>query len=453
MGRVQAQRFLNLDPLAEADSADLIELTGGQIAVATLDTLYQDLPDDDIRRAYRHLALWDGTALTPALTAAMLGTGPDNARQVLDTLDQHGLLSACGQDRWEMPAPTQDHGRHLALDHDSSREREAILTDAVTYYLMAGVAADRTLMPHRRRVAAAYGSADTAMFATRQAAMAWLHAEADAVVTAQRTALELGLPAMAWQFTEALWAFVLYTADFATWETTCQLGLRAAYACQDLIAQSRLHGLAGTLARRKGDAGDADYHHGESLHLARRAGDLDLQASAHEHSGVWLLEQGRAREALTVLAEGLQLHESLNHPRARALILRAQGRAQTALGDHPAALASLTEADAVFTDLDDDYLRGQVRVDLATLLRDQGHGEQGITFLTDAINLLAQAPLACAHAYEVAAAIHHDNGQTAIAQDVLDHAIACYQQLGLRDDHPALRRTRALAEQITPSTT
>ncbi|MFC4048252.1 hypothetical protein ACFOY4_01040 [Actinomadura syzygii] len=428
----------------------------------TLNAVYADLPDP-LQRAYRHLALLPGPMFSAAAAAAALAADDTAIDSFLARLSDVNLVQFGPElDQWRMPEPAAAHARALSEVGDSAGERAAVLARAVHHYLMWAARLDTVIAPGRRRYAAvfAWHPELPPAAADDQAAITMMQPWVPVLLAAQAAAADAGLHALAWQFAEALWGYVLRRQDYAAGQQVCATALDSAYRCADLVAQARAHMLAGALARRQGHLPEAMDHHDQAGELFERSGDTLGSAAAAEHLGATLLALSQPSEAVTVLQSGLDLYRAAPpHPRGQALLRRQLAIALARLGHHTQAYTHFDAAEGVFTDLGEPYLIARLALDLAEAAIARSDLDQALEHLGKAARVLPDRSSADdAHLHYLYAKVHRQAGHTDAADRAL--TIALDYRGHLPDDHPTAllvdtmaSGSRRTAASPAPSTT
>ncbi|TDC75639.1 tetratricopeptide repeat protein, partial [Actinomadura sp. 7K507] len=404
---------------------------------STLDAIYNGL-DPALQNAYQYLATLPGPAFSAAAAAAALRTDDQATDTTLARLHNAHLLEyGPGPEQWRMPAPVRVHAEHLA-ESLPEEDRAAALARAVRHYLMWAAGLETVIGHGRRRYAPvfAWEPGRAPAVAGDQEAIALVQEWVPTLLAAQSAAAAHAMHHAAWQFVDALWGYLIQRQDYPAWRRVCQIGLDSAQRIQDAGAQARAHMLTGVLDRRLGRLAEASEHHTKTRLLARRAGDLLTEASAAEHHGATLLDLGRPQQALTVLHAGLALYQTLpTHPRGQALLQRQLGIAHSRLGHHIDAETHLTAAEALFTDLDESYLRSRLATNRAETALANGRFTDALAHLDRAMEILPNRAVPYdAYLHYLGAAIPTRAGDHDAAVHALNTAIAFSDQLPR--DHP-----------------
>ncbi|MFG1858468.1 hypothetical protein ACGFJT_42015 [Actinomadura geliboluensis] len=412
-----------------------------------VNSIYDGL-QSDLQDAYRSLALMPRTVFSTSAAAALLQVDDETTDMILAGLRQAHLLDYEDADQWQMPARVRPHAAGLVADHPAD-DRTAAVARVARHWLLWSAQLDLLITPDRRRHAAVFGwhpeRAPVADTTTNPIAMiqGWI----PTLLSVQAAAADVERHDLAWQFADTLWGYVTRRQDYAAWRWIVDVALDSAAQIGDAGALARVHALAGLLDRWLGNYDDAVGHHTETARLARLAGDTLTQASAGEHYGATLIRMGRPDEAHQVLTDGLALYRALStHPRGEALLRRQLGIAWSHLGDLDKAMVELSTAAAVFRGLAEPYPQSQLAVDCAEAAARAGQLDQALESLNQADQLLPSPSDAHdAYRHYLRADFHGRAGDGDAAREALAAAIRCADRLP--DDHPTVKRIRALVEE------
>jgi DNA-binding SARP family transcriptional activator/tetratricopeptide (TPR) repeat protein len=309
---------------------------------------YRTLPAT-AARAFRLLGLHPGTDIDAAAAAA-LTADPDPGP--LDALVAACLLQATGKSRYRMHDLVRLYASERVLADDGEADRAAAVERLLTWYLHTADAADRMLIPGRRRVPLASARLPTARtFSTYHDALAWCDAERPNLVAVTRQAAEAGDHATAWQLPVALWGYLMVRKPWSQWVETHQIALASA------------------------------------RHLADGSGEAHVLGSlAFAH-----LDQRRYSEAIADMSAALRWCRSSGDRWGAAIALLVLGIARRQLGDQTAARRSWHKALTIWRQIGDDWGAAHTLNNLGDSYRDQGHPDMAIRCLQEALEILARA--------------------------------------------------------------
>lgn len=127
---------------------------------AKFEDSYRALPPD-AARLLRLLGLQPGDDFGAAAAAALAGVPEADARDLLRTLADRGLVADAGGERHRLPGPVRDYAREWAVREDTEEERDAALRRVLDHYLSgpasgeAELEAEGLALLHRERWAEA----------------------------------------------------------------------------------------------------------------------------------------------------------------------------------------------------------------------------------------------------------------------------------------------------------
>jgi tetratricopeptide (TPR) repeat protein len=390
-----------------------------------------------VHRRLGRLALWPD--LTAGTTAALLEMPVDAAGALLERLLQADVLDPLDDEHYRLYEPARDYIDDLAATL-LPEDRTAALARTVNYYLLAAAAADHQVYPHPYRICWVYGRlASAPVFASRQAALAWLDAEVPQVVAAQKTAVSIRLAEPAWAFAETLEHWLESRRRHSIWRQVCRRGIAAAQRARNPRAEAAVTDL---LARSFHDLGE----HTRSLKLATRAltlamgcGDQVGTARALSNLAALHLAGGRADEALSQLNAAVDLvREDPGCSWLLAMVSRQLGIANGMAGRMEQARAELRRALDIAAALGDDHQQGLALTDLGKAELNAGKAPAALAALDDALNILLVSgwPYPRARAHRLMAVTHRNLGETEAARRHIGWALQIYRDVGAATDHP-----------------
>jgi DNA-binding SARP family transcriptional activator/tetratricopeptide (TPR) repeat protein len=331
---------LRLDVLA-ADEATSVR--------AAFSWSYQTLPAATAR-AFRLLGLHPGTDISAAAASAL--TAETHIGPLLETLTDAHLLQQTARARYRMHDLLRLYATERADAEDGPAEREAAISRLLAWYLHAADAADRMLIPHRRRVPLP-GPPPVSVpgFACYDDALAWCENERTNLIAVTRLAAALGHHDIAWQLPVALWGFFMVRKPWSQWEITNQIGLAAARHLSDSTGQAHI---------------------------------LGSLAFAH-------LDQRRHTEALECTREALVLCRATDDKWGVAVALLVTGMTHRQLGQHTAAVRACHEALAAWQDIHDTWGVAHTLYNLGDIYQEMGKFDEAVECHRHALRILDRA--------------------------------------------------------------
>ncbi|MFP3987119.1 tetratricopeptide repeat protein [Streptomyces sp. E11-3] len=399
--RLLSSRRLTLALLAteladEQRRLDALRTGGKKLVTAVFNVAYDGL-GPDAARMYRLLGVYPGRRWDTATAAALARLTEWEAAELLDVLEEASLIESAEDGRYAFHDLVRLHARQRAEDEDAAQERDAAVRRSADHLLNYAAYADLAVMGGRLR-AGTYTDrvtermADDGPFTGRSEALEWLDSRRAELLAAVRAAAAIGLRQQTTDLAEALTALYLNRRYLADWVESGELGVRAAVADGDPAVEARLRCL---LSRPLLDRGEDDRARDEletAVERADESGHLLLRASAREFAGrYWDRHDGE--RAIAVYAEALDLYRRHGDPRGIAIGLYFMGCAQDAAGRHSAALATLRDAYARFMaigDGGDRRMGARAKAAIGACLRNLGQGEEAVTELTSAVEMLRE---------------------------------------------------------------
>ncbi|MEU3374479.1 NB-ARC domain-containing protein [Streptomyces sp. NPDC006711] len=348
---------------------------------AALELAYRDLPES-AARVYRVLGLLPGLSFDTAVAAAAAGpdTG-DRVQEALDVLEAASMLAVTDDGRYTLHGLVRLHARAAARALDPADAERDTVRRVAGHYLALTVAADLAVRADRLRIVQLARDAGTSGPGTDgpfaggtdpgRDAISWLEAERANVLAVLRAAAAFGLDRTVWQTAEAFTVLFLHHRHLADWRESLDLGAEAARRDGNAAAEARLRSL---LSRPLLDLG-RDEEAKAQLDLAEQraveSGHLVLQASVQEFLGRYWDVHDPAR-AVDAYRMSLALNAEAGEQRGEALARHFLGCAQSATGDHAAALTALGRAREAFLALGDGRMAARSLADTGRVLARTG---------------------------------------------------------------------------------
>ncbi|MEU2956151.1 AfsR/SARP family transcriptional regulator [Streptomyces xanthochromogenes] len=369
----------------------LDELSSGQRSVAaTLRLSYQAL-DQECRTAFRILALHPRGDIDVHSAAALLGTDPRDAEDILELLLDVHLLQQPEIGLYTFHDLVRSFAHSLRSGATEGAD-DASVHRLLDYYLAATDSACQVMFPGRRRIPA--GPEETSVtaprFAGRGQAEHWFAREQGALLGMVGVARRLGCDRHT----------VLLTRNLAF-----QLSARGQ------LEEFRSMGL-------------------EAVSAARRLGELSLLGVSLSNLGVACWKLGRFTEAVEIATEGRNVAEQLGDLQTLAHSESTLGQLNSLLGHFPQALSHLEKSIGYERELGTSRAEAESLTLLSTLYEQWGRHEEAAAAARRAIALCDEVG-------------RHENKLVALTD--LAFAQAC-----IGDDEAAevsLKQARALCEE------
>jgi tetratricopeptide (TPR) repeat protein/transcriptional regulator with XRE-family HTH domain len=342
---------LTADLVAARDRLALMRAENVSVAAA-FDLSYRDLGPDQ-QQLFRRLGLVPGPTVDGYVAAALVATDLGTARQLLNDLYDHHLLTEPARGRYLLHDLLREHARALVTADDPA-DRDATVGRLLDYYLHTTIAARR----HILQVTAVQGQpppgdppACAPDLPTLDHAVAWLEPERPNLHAAADVAAVSGRPLHAVQIPAALGDFLRSRGH---WEESAALhrtALEAARRASDRPGQALALRSLGILAWFTGDLSAAAASLTQAAALYHEVGDHPGQAYALDHLGVVRQWEGNYPAAVACRQQALALARACGDRLAEAVALHHLSWIQGLMGDCAAATTSVKQALALMREL------------------------------------------------------------------------------------------------------
>ncbi|MGW7352950.1 tetratricopeptide repeat protein [Streptomyces sp. NPDC054784] len=358
------------ESLAASGPLEALREDGEAAVRAALDQSYELLPQD-AARTYRHIGLLPTRTVGRHLTAAVCGTGLQDADHTLDTLVRTSLLEESARDRYSFHDLVRAHAAQRGAAEGSPAPR-TVDRRFVDWCLATATRAEELLTPSHRTLARDYESRPLLPppFDDEAAALAWLDEHRDMLTAAVRRSAGHGWHKACWQLVDAMWPIWLRLRPAEMWVEAHELGLDAARRAGDRDGEGRMLTSGGNGLRNAGRHREAAEWYHEALRQATEDGDERQQAQAANGLGNAYLATGDLPAARARFHEALRLRERVGYVRGAALTRLCLGETALADGNHRDAADHLARAHRELTEARDPY-------DAARALALLGHAHVG----------------------------------------------------------------------------
>lgn len=330
---------------------------------AALTLSYHGLPPQ-AARVYRLLGLFPGTTFDSWAAAATVMIPRVQVRRLLEVLTDANLLDDVPGGGYRFHDLTRLHARELAEREESAKTRDETVRGALDWFLYTAWSASRTAMPYRRvpHQVVVHEPDDPRVFADPMEALDWLECEFDNLRSAGRVAFERELFPTTWQLVDAIWPLFLHRGHHAERLEVDRLGLAAARACSDSMAEAKMLNRTGLALRALGRLDEAAEDFRGALEIWSRMGDRPRMAGSLRRLGLLEMDRGRAGEAVVLFEEALDGYRAVGGARKIALVLCDLGNALAERGRAEEAVARLLEARRLLATEPDRYNRARVLI-------------------------------------------------------------------------------------------
>lgn len=346
--RIAGARLSSRPAWTAADLSERLRDTDNRLAelhVGTLGVLasfrlsHRDL-SVDAQRAFRLCALHPGDDFGLESAAVLLGVAPAAADRLLGELLDANMLLQYTADRFRYHDLLGLYANGLlagASDRVPARER------LHAWYLRKATAAMEWVYPQLvRRTSCEDRESE---FDSSEAALAWLDAEVQTLVSLVERTADSAEYRLAWQMADQLRGYFFMRRHVDRWLRSAEAGLRAATADGDDAARAAMHISRGQAMWAMGRHEGALAAYAEAAEAAAAGGWRPAVAYVRHNIGLVLAEQGRLDEAEAsyLLALELSADDEFGHVRAVTLnglgvMYTDQGRLEAAAEHFAAAL-------------------------------------------------------------------------------------------------------------------
>ena len=345
-----------------AAAQDRLQLmTAEDVSVtAAFELSYTDLTDDQ-RRLFRRLTEHPGAEIDVWTAAALGGTDAHAARQGLDALYDHHLLTEPARGRYVFHDLVRAYAGTLAAA-DPPADRHAAARRLLDYYLYAAGAASRLIDPRGRYRQVVPGPAEpeprslarpAPAFGSRAEAVSWLDAERLGLGAATGLAVELDCPGHAVGIPAAMHAYLRVAGHRDQGLALHAAALTAARRSGDRPAEAAALRNLGEMQQATGDLAGATASHAAALQLSGELADESGQAKALVLLGALDYQAGHYDSAADRLATAVTLFRSLSDRPGEADALTHLGYLHYLRDENDMATECLTSAIGICREIAD----------------------------------------------------------------------------------------------------
>jgi DNA-binding SARP family transcriptional activator len=418
------------DLTMEHQRLDLLTADETTSVRAVLSLSYQGLPAD-AAHTFRCLGLYPGTEISSAAIAAL--TARPHIRPVLEVLARIHMIQVVSPARYRMHDLLRLFAAERAMAEESEPDRAAAVERLLTWYLHAADAADRILIPNRRRVPLPEApAAALPALPSHRVALEWCEAERANLVAFTRLAAESGHHPMAWQLPVALWGYFMLRKPWPEWEATHQIGLASARHIADRSGEAHI---LGSVAFAHLDQG----RYAEATMCMRTALDHCLASGDEWGCGVAYIglsmahrQLGDHTAALDACRKGLAVWRRIGDEWGMAHTLNDLGVIRRDLRQPGHSIGFLQQAADIFSHTGDQWALARALTNLGASLGDQRRYEEAMDCLTRAMHIRREiADLrGQAETLDQIATIHDHNGLTDAAHAAWQTALDLFETIG-----------------------
>jgi tetratricopeptide (TPR) repeat protein len=401
------------------------------------------------QKLFRLLGLVPLREVTATTAAALLGSQPAVAADLLDELADAHLLTRSSHGRFGL----HDLLRLYAAERMSQGEPNANRDNAARRLLLRLLAdadaADRLLNPNRVRVPFPDDTPEPMAHDNHSSALAWLDTEYTNLVTAVRYAAQHGPRAVAWLLASTLKGYFDLRMLTQDWRMVATLGLAAAEAEGDDRARALAHLTLGQLHERLGDYMLAGVQTARAYVLARRAGWLAAEGVALSDLGILCRHSGQLAAANRYATKALEVARTVGWLPLLAGRMMSLGNLRAEAGDLQQAAELYTEVLPLFRQVGTHTGEAIALANLGECRLVLGSPDEAIDYFIAASKLnreVGHRGLAADNLRALAAA-HLEAGRPALAVELAEAALAEHHAAGDRRYEAATLNVLAAAHQ------
>ena len=383
---IVAERAHRVGSLAQV----VAELANEQARLDVLDVL--DPGEDNPHSSLRAALYWSYRTLGPDAAAMfrLLGTHPASdlevraaaaladlpvarTRVLLDQLVAAHLVEQRHPNRYELHDLIRLYANEMA-EQLAAGERAAAAGRVLDWYLHAAIAADDTLIPHRRRdfLAPYEPAVPPPTFASARHAMTWFEEEYECLRSVCAWAAGHGFAGHAWRIAVAMTAFFHHTIPWREGLEFYHFAVEAALGANEPVGEGYTLNSLGCMYFDMEAHATAMTHVLRSLVLFRDASHRLGEAMARNNIALIQAALGNGSDARTYAAQALALYEELGYARGIAQTSDSIGRVHLVSGEYQQAVDCYRQALLIVDQLGDAESGASIRHSMAQAFRKLG---------------------------------------------------------------------------------
>ncbi|MFC8599050.1 helix-turn-helix domain-containing protein [Isoptericola sp. NPDC057191] len=395
--RVASRPSWTVDDLAarlRAEDRRIDGLRAGDLRIRNAIALSYDRLSDDGRTIFRRLSLLGGATFSVPVAARLAGTDLATAEDLLDELEDLGLVQPAVQGRYHLHDLLRLFARDRFHDDEPVERRVAVEIDLRRWLLALTIQAGRWFEPEY-----GYAPADPDALvdlSSSDRAQAWIRAEAELWLRALQDSARVGEHQRVVDVAESLHWFSDLWVFWGHWHDVFDMGTRSARALGDdqaLATQLGYLAWAEMFTRAEPERGLACAL--EASEAAARAGDTRQAGWAATYASLAYRLGGRLEEALRSAREAERLllaaGDAEGHLQARrsvAVTLGVMGRREEAIEHERRVLADLDDPACAVTSHIAAYTRAASVITTASHLAKLERWDEAIVSAEHALLLL-----------------------------------------------------------------
>jgi len=452
---------------------------------ATLDVSYRGL-DENIRRTFRLLGLFEGTVIPAEAAAALLDVYPEDAHPLLARLRLANLIESDAPGRYRFHDLLRDYARERVIEDEDQAARQAAIRRLLLWYIATALEMGDFLGQRRRRIHGRRASSAVTDRQDRENRLGWFESERQNLVAVTKQAASMGEDRLTWEIADAVYDFFKLRSYANDNVEIHRLGLSAAQHANNLPAQiymihhlSVIYRLQGeydlaldeakqalTASKRlrnsyfeavvcnnlaeisyaKGDYGEARRNAEKALALRRNIGDRLGEADTLNIIARTQRALGRYSESFQNARAALAIRQEIGDHLGEAETFDLLGRLYRLSGAYPEALDCGYEALTVRREHDDRLGEGESLQSLARVYRRLGVYSRAQEYAGQALRIMEDVGNAkgVAEAHATLGDIYLDSSRESDALEPYRQAIAIRtrigDQRGLSESHLSMAR-------------
>jgi DNA-binding SARP family transcriptional activator/Tfp pilus assembly protein PilF len=435
--RVMAERLAN-----EQRRLDELELAEVEVraSLAVSYRLLRQSPAETDRlaaEAFGLLGILDVPEFGAQVAARLLDRPERAVESLLERLVDAQLLESASAGRYRLHDLLRLYARELAVREHAEPVRAAMLSRVLGFYVGAAWRCVTLLRPGDRRPERAdpRWAASGRHFADATGALDWLDTERANLLAAVRQAAADGVPSrLATQLAHALFAFFNVPSTWDDCVEVNQIALEVARRTGDREAQAQAHNDLGVAHQLMGRYDQAVACHQQSLAMLQELGDRGGEANSLTNLGNTFESQARYEQALDCHQRSLAIFEDLGDRYGQSNSLTNLGFVHERLGRYEQALDCHERTLVIDTELGDRYSQAVDHCNLGIIHQRQQRYDQALVHLRRSLTGFDDLgdPFGQATSLSNLGIVFRRLGRYQEAVDCLRRSLAVFEELGDR---------------------
>ncbi|MGH3212242.1 MAG: tetratricopeptide repeat protein, partial [Trebonia sp.] len=388
-------------------------------------------------RAFRLLALWQGTSIALSAAAALLDASVDDTAEALESLVDANLLESPAPDWYRFHDLLRVYAIERAQAEEPEDERAGAVTRLLRWYLDTAEAAANRISAQRYQVPrgeAASPGYPPLRFAVNDEALAWYDSEWANLVAATRQAAAADLHEIAWRLPPTLFPLFNRRANWADCVTTNRIAAESAAKAGDSLGEAwALQQLGFALVGLRDP--EAFTHLERALAVRQEFGDTLGEAQTAIALGDGHLRMhGPGADALRYLRRAADLLEPTDAGSLRSVALNTLGEVYLELDDLDAAAECYRQAIDIGREFG-GHAEGYGLINLGVVYMRQQRLDEAIATFEEALPKHRAAGALDGEAWTLKSlgAAQAETGSPSAARASLTAALRIFEQIGYRE--------------------